>query len=369
MTPSIVRRLGLSGLILAVTAGLVATAPTASAAPQPGTPGASATWLTQQLTRGVIHDEQYDFDDYGLTADTGFALAAIEGQSPALRKLRKALGKHVRSWTTGVDFGSTDVYAGSTAKALVFAQTTGADRKSFGGVNLAKQLEALVTASGAAKGRIHDQSTDDYANTIGQAYAANGLSAAGSPKAKSAITFLLKQQCSKGYFRLYFADASAADQGCDGAPKAERAPDTDATALAVVQLLSIEKPNRKVRAAVGDAITWLRHAQEADGSFGGGPATEASNANSTGLAGYTLAQAGYCPAASRAAAWVAKLQVTGDLAGTPLEGEFGAIAYDGKALSAAKKRGIGVEQRDQFRRATAQAAPVLLYRGGVGCPG
>ena len=369
MTSSIVGRLGLPALVLAVTTGFVATAPTASAAPQAASPEASATWLTHQLTRGVIHDQQYDFDDYGLTADTGFALAAIEGQSPALRKLRKALGKHVRSWTTGVDFGSTDVYAGSTAKALVFAQTTGADRKSLGGVNLAKQLAALVTASGPAKGRIHDQSTDDFANTIGQAYAANGLAAAGSPSAKSAINFLLEQQCSKGFFRLYFADASAADQSCDGAPKAERAPDTDATALAVVQLLSLEKPNRKVRTAVGDAVAWLRNAQEADGSFGGGPATEASNANSTGLAGYALAQAGYCPAASRASTWIAKLQITGNLAGTPLEGESGAIAYDRKALDAAKKHGIGVKQRDQFRRATAQAAPALLYRAGVGCPG
>ena len=370
MTSSILRRLGALSLALAVTGGLVAAAPQASAAPPAGSPDTAATWLTQQLTQGVIHDEQYDFDDYGLTADTGFALAAIEGQSPALRTLRKALGKHVRSWTTGVDFGSADVYAGSTAKALVFAQTTGTDRKSFGGVNLAKQLEALVTASGAAKGRIHDQSTDDYANTIGQAYAANGLAAAGSPKAKSALKFLLEQQCSKGYFRLYFADASATDQTCDGAATAaDRAADTDATAIALVNLLSIERLSPKAQDALHKAISWLKRTQKADGSFGGGTATEASNSNSTGLAGFALAQADWCPNASRAAAWVAKLQIAGAVAGTPLKGESGAIAYDRKSFNAAKKNGIGVEQRDQFRRATAQAAPVLLYGAGVGCPG
>ena len=368
MTSSTVRRLAAATFALAVACGAVAAAPSASAAPQPAPPQAGADWLVGQLTHGLIHDDQYDFDDYGLTADTGFALAAIEGQGPALRKLRVALGKHVASWTTGVDFGSTDVYAGSTAKALVFAQTTGKDRRSFGGVNLAKQLEGLVSTSGATKGRIHDQASDDFANTIGQAYAANGLAAAGSSKAKSAIRFLLEQQCSKGFFRLYFADPAAADQSCDAAPRAERAPDTDATAIAVVQLLSLEKPNRKVQAAVHSAVNWLRRAQESDGSFGGGPATKASNANSTGLAGYALAQADYCPAASRAAAWVARLQITPGLTG-PLKGEAGAIAYDAKALRAAKKDGIGVEQRDQFRRATAQAAPVLLYRAGAGCPG
>ena len=97
--------------------------------------------------RDRVHNDQYDFDDYGLTADTGFALAPIEGRSPALRTLRKSLGKHVASWTTGVDFGSADVYAGSTAKALVFAQTTGSDRRSFGGVNLAKQLATCLPSA------------------------------------------------------------------------------------------------------------------------------------------------------------------------------------------------------------------------------
>jgi len=369
MTSSILRRFGALTLTIALGSAAVAAAPSASAARPPAPPEAGADWLVGQLTHGLVHNDQYDFDDYGLTADTGFALAAIDGRTPALRGLRKSLGKHVASWTTGVDFGSTDVYAGSTAKALVFAQTTGRARTSFGGVNLAKQLEGLVGTSGATQGRIHDQATDDFANTIGQAYAANALAAAGSPLAKSVTGFLLEQQCSKGFFRLYFADPTATDQSCDAAPRAERAPDTDATALAVVQLLSIDKPGHKVRAAIGAALRWLRKAQASDGSFGGGPATKASNANSTGLAGYALAQAGYCPAAGRAAAWVADLQVTPALAVGRLKGEAGAIAYDAKSLKAAKKAGIGVKQSDQFRRATAQAAPVLLYRGGVGCPG
>ena len=97
MTSSILRRLGALTLTIALGSAAVAAAPSASAAPRPTPPAAGADWLVTQLTGGVIHDDQYDFDDYGLTADTGFALAAIEGQSPALRKLRAALGKHVAS--------------------------------------------------------------------------------------------------------------------------------------------------------------------------------------------------------------------------------------------------------------------------------
>jgi hypothetical protein len=350
--------------------GLVATGASASAAAKPVDPEISASWLSRQLTDGIVHNDSFDFDDFGLTADIGFAVAAIEGNSPALRKIRKALGKNVKSWTTGIDFGGSDVFAGSTAKALVFAQTVGANPKKYGGTNLVKQLRALVTTSGPTKGRIQDVSTSgDFANTIGQSFAATGLSNAGDAAGRPALKFLLKQQCRKGFFRLDFSDKALADQTCDGAATpADRAPDTDTTALAVLNLLSLERPSPKARAAVGKAVKWLRKTQKANGSFGGGPSTEASNANSTGLAGWALASADYCPEAARASRWVAKLTVSGDVSETSLAGQKGAIAYDKAALRAAESAGISDAVRDQFRRATAQAAPALLYQSGVGCP-
>jgi hypothetical protein len=57
---------------------------------------------------------------------------------------------------------------------------------------------------------------------------------------------------------------------------------------------------------------------------------------------------------------VGRLQVQGHLRGTPLAGEQGGIAYDAAALRAAHKSGIGDTTRDQWRRATTQAAPGLL---------
>jgi hypothetical protein len=370
MSSSIAHRLGAALVAGALATGMVAAGPSASAAPKPVDPDVSATWLSKQLTNGVVHNAQFDFDDYGLTADVGFALAALEGNSPTLRKLTKALSKHVESWTTGVDFGSSDVYAGSTAKALVFAQTVGKNPKKFGGTNLVKQLTALVSTSGPTKGRIQDFSTSgDFANTLGQSFAATGLANAEVGAGKAALKFLLKQQCKKGFFRLEFSATSAADQSCDGAAPADRAPDTDVTALAVINLLSLEHPSPKARNAVGKAVKWLRRSQKDDGSYGGGPATEASNANSTGLAGWALASADWCPNAARAARWLTKLTVTSAEAGTKLKRERGAVAYDRTAFKAGLVNGIDDSSRDQWIRATAQAAPALAYQSGVGCPG
>ena len=75
-------------LALGLTAG--ATTPASAAAGRP------ADWLESQLTDGLVHNDTYDFDDYGLTADTGMALAAIGGHRPAVRKITRAPSRAVR---------------------------------------------------------------------------------------------------------------------------------------------------------------------------------------------------------------------------------------------------------------------------------
>ena len=327
----------------------VGTTATASATPADRT----GNWLDSQLTKGLIHNDQFKSDDYGLTADTAIALSAVGGHRKAVREVRAALGKRVDSWTTGVDFGSTDVYAGSVAKAVVLAQTIGANPKSFGGVNLVNRLNRLVSTKPGTVGRVQDKSSyADYANTLGQAFAAAGLANAHSAKAPAVVGFLLKQQCKGGFFRLDLAPATAKDQTCDGAAAKNRVPDTDATALAVINLQSIKDPSPRIKRAIAAGNHWLLRKQAANGSFGGSRTTKAANANSTGLAAWALGQAGECKPAQRAARWVSKLQF------------HGAIAYDAAALRTAKEDGITTEKRDQWRRASAQAAPGLTYLAG-----
>lgn len=347
----------------ALTVGLTLT-PTPAQAGAPW--DASARWLTKQLTDGVVHNDAFDFDDYGLTADVGFALIALGDRERTVRDIRRALARNVESWTTGVDFGGNDVFAGSTAKALVFAQASGGNPRSFGGVDLVKQTSRRVSNDEPIIGRLEDKSSSgDFANTIGQAFAAQGLAAAKSRKADEALRFLLKQQCSKGWFRLNFTKSkNKKDQTCDaGNPRTASAPDTDATALALLSLLALPKHTKAVTAAIDRAVGWLKRKQRKNGSFGGGPATEAPNANSTGLAAWALGSAGACDIAHDAAVWVSKLQ----LSRSSVRGEGGAIAYDRAAYKTAVAEGIGDAERDQFRRATAQAAPSLVFVVVDGC--
>jgi hypothetical protein len=319
----------------------------------------AAVWLDTQLTDGLVHNDQYDFDDLGLSADVALGLGAL-GDTATVGEIVAALAPRVDEWTTYED----DVYAGSVAKAVVVAQTAGQDPRDFGGVDLVQRLQRRVADKGVIEGRIRDKAAVDYSNTIGQAFAALGLARAESPKAGPALRFLLKQQCSQGFYRLGFARIGADKQGCDAGGDKLSVADTDVTALAVLQLDALPRKSKRVRASIADAKAWLKRAQRVNGSFGGGPSTDRPNANSTGLAAWALGETGVCAPASRAAEWVAGLQVSGDVTGTPLEGEVGAIAYNRAAYTAGESDGITVESRDQWRRTSSQAAPGLRFVAG-----
>jgi hypothetical protein len=175
-------------------------------------------------------------------------------------------------------------------------------------------------------------------------------------------SFLLEQQCADGYFRLSFTTSkTATDQTCDGGTAAQSAPDTDVTALFVITMQQFAG-DPEIASALGNAQDWLEGQQHADGSFGGGPSTEAANANSTGLAGWALALRGNEDAAAKAAAWVRAHQITNVGACTPYDSaDLGAIAYDNAARNALRGSKIDETTEDQFRRATSQALPVLQW--------
>jgi hypothetical protein len=353
----------------ALAVSLVAAGEPARAAVAPSSPsGHGATWLAGQLNaEGLIHNSDFGFDDYGLTIDTAFALASLGGHQSAVDAARKALAGSVDSYTTGKDFGLPDVYASATAKLLVAAERLGGNERSFGGTNLVSRLQKLVITTGPAKGRIQDKSDTDFANTLGQAYAVEGLTVTGSDLAKPTLSFLLAQQCSKGYFRLDFATSKTKAQSCDAGSAKSSAPDTDATASVVLALTALDSSKPAVKTSIASALRWLKQHQGGNGSFGGSRTTAAANTNSTGLAGWALGVNGVCGRAAKAASWIKKRQLEGSQLTSALKGERGAIAYDGKALKAAGNDGITVKTRDQWRRATAQAAPALAYLSTTGC--
>ncbi|MGD9960907.1 hypothetical protein [Nocardioides sp.] len=355
----------MSATALTIPLAMTTFASTATAVSDPKPVAAGASWLAAQVPAGVVHNDQYDFDDYGLSIDAALAFAGA-GQRPAkVQQISDAIAAHVDSYTTGVDFGSSDVYAGSTAKAAVLAQTAGDDAAAYGGVDLIARLEGLVSTTAPIAGRIEDDFTPgpfagDFANVIGQAFAAQALAAVDSAQAPAVTSFLLQQQCSPGYFRVSFtADKTATDQSCDGATGSA---DTDATAL-VVLALEDQVTDPDVADALDAAVNWLVEQQAADGSFtSGDPLTPDKNTNSTGLAGWALGDLGHPTEAIAAATWVRR-NLAADTAPctTKLTSQRGALAYNGPALVAGRTDGITVETMDQWRRASAQALPVLQW--------
>lgn len=343
--------------VLGATAGLAVSASLTAATGASAAPDdRSGRWLVGQLDDGIMYNSQFDYDDYGLTADAGTALMEIGGRRGALAKIRTRLQQGVDEWTTF----DGDVYAGSTAKALAYSVSSKSRPRDFGGVNLVRRTAALVSSQAPIKGRIQDRSDGtDYANTIGQAFAVQGLRSVGHAKSRPALRFLLKQQCEAGYFRLGFAAADEPKQACDAGAAEESTPNTDATSLALLSLHRLPRKTKAVRQAIVAGTRWLASEQREDGSLGGGPGTEAgSNTNSTGLAAWAMGEQGRCRDARQAARWVEGLALGN-----------GALAYDQDAYDTAQDGGIQEGTRDQFRRATAQAAPGLQYLNLRACRG
>ena len=347
----------LTASALAVGTLAVGSAPALAARAGAAEEKRAVQWLAAELgPEDLLVNEQFDFTDVGLSIDAGLAMLGSGRKGAVARDIAAAAAGEVEAYTRGGDFDPGAVYAGATAKLAAYTVMTGGDPTDVGGTDLLAQLEGVTADAGPSAGRIADQSGfGDFANTIGQAFAATALSRAGSPEAAAAVDFLLAQQCADGYFRLPFtADAAAPDQSCDAAGGQ---PSVDTTGLVLLQLVEVKGFGAKVRRATSAATTWLASVQSGNGAFGTGVDGEGANSNSTGLAGWALAELGSCGKARKAARWVADLQVD-DTEG-PLAAERGAIAFDRAAMDAGRTDGITTETRDQWRRATAQATALL----------
>lgn len=353
-------------LLVASTLAVTVLGQPATAAPKPtpaktddGAITLAGTWLKRELSGGLMAGD--GFTDYGLTIDSGLALDQA-GDKAGVTVINTALQPKISEYISGDAFGDVgSTYAGATAKAATFARVAGANPTSYGGVNLITRLEDRVSATAPIVGRVQDASTfGDFANVIGQGYAARALTEAKSKRAADATAFLLAQQCTSGFFRESFTkDKTATVQGCiEG--KADSAASLDATALAVVNLLESGSHDKSVADAVAKAGAWLATQQKASGAFGAGGV--GANTNSTGLAGWALGLLKNREAATKAAVWVRKQQpIETNKCRSALTKETGAIGYQPAVVKDARNVGITDETADQWRRATAQAMAVLQW--------
>lgn len=351
---------------LAVTglaAGLVLAGPAEAAT---GPARSSTTWLGNQLTEGLVESEYDDgtgtyvgYTDFGLTLDVFYALDEVgvrhRQQNAILGAIEPRAGEYTDAWST---------YAGAVGKLLTAVQAEGVDPATYASGDLLPRLEELVEDSGPEQGRAKDAppaaapATADTSNTFGQSFVVTALTNAGSDEADEAVEFLLQQQCDAGFFRESMGTSTFT---CESGTAEESRPDIDATATAVTALRTIRDDlpvalRDDVQSALRKGARWLVSQQRRSGTFSGG-----ANTNSTGLAATALAETGRTAAARKAARWVNKLRVTPRMARrTALrKADVGAIAFDVAALRQAKRNGLARDDRYQWRRSTAQAAPAL----------
>lgn len=336
---------------------LVVTSAPAAAAADPVPAERAADWLETQLTDGIVHNDQYDFDDIALSADLGLALAKYGGREDTVAEIAAAVEPRAHDeWYTYPNEGTTVLLAGSLAKTAAFARAAGSDLSDFGGYDLVAMLEGTVSTSGPTTGRVQDENNPfGDTNLFGQAYAAQVLFEEGSAQAGPVLDFLLDQQCSEGWFRLDFSARDQADQSCDADPAAVA--DTDATALALATMMQLH--DDALVPAIDKAEAWLLDTQYANGAWDGRPNSPEPNANSTALVGSVLAELGDTDEALKAAAWVRAHQLVNVGGCTTFKSaDTGAVAWN-NAVRSKLQRGIKPGLQDQARRATAGGLAIL----------
>lgn len=368
-------------LSTAALAAGVLVAPPASADPSPALRSAKAAvstdstpstiaaeWIADELQDGLMVTK---FGvDYGLTIDTAMALSTVSGQGATVTAINTALEPRIGDY---IGDGAKESYAGALAKTAAFARTAKKNPTSYAGVNLITRLEertANVPADPAAEpqaaaiaGRIFDKSeSGNNANVVGQSYAVRALTLANSAEAGAARDFLLKQQCTSGYFRLGFDRADVPSQACTEGVAGSTA-DPDATALAVINLVESGDKTPAVQAALAKAGTWLKARQRNSGAFRSSGTDAQINTNTTAIAGYALGLLQERDAAQKAALWVRKNQpVDKYKCRTALTKDTGAVAFrKDRTLGDAKTAGIPADARDEWRRATSQAILGLQF--------
>ncbi len=303
---------------------------------------ADAEWALPGFTPGSV--------DVGLTLDALLALGA-DGRSatPSAAAVTDVISEHTTNYVSWAPTYPDVTIAGSMAKVLFAAVVQGHDVGDFAGWDLEAELRSMMQTAGPQTGRFSDDDPEfgsDSSNGFSQTLAVLGLARTPGGVPDEAVRYLLAQQCPGGGFRTSFTSGAS----CTSATAA----DTDATAMAVQALLVVDR-TPEVRAGLSMGAAWLLAKQDpTTGAFGGTGVTAALNSNSSGLAAQALRAIGQTDVADAAATWISTIQLDPATAGAG-DVDLGAIAYNRGAFDSAVAGGIPANNRDQWRRVTAQA--------------
>jgi hypothetical protein len=301
---SVIRSPVRAAVVLATVALACATSAAPALASCPPTAGQTASgWLARQMVAGSHFTEVYSgvtYPEQGETIDAVFAFAATRSAN--------RYGARAMAWlaepsvlSNYIGNGSTESYAGATAKIALAAEVRGLNPADFGKVNLLKRLGKLLRPSG----RYSDHSAyGDYSDAFSQSLAIIALGRDGGAPAR-AVNFLISGECKNGGFPLYFYQRTCAS-------------DTDSTAMDVQALLATGRMAAAIR-----GLKWLASMQQRNGGFDAAGGAR-PNANTTGLAGEAFSVAGWAKQATGARKFLLSLQ----LGCSAKASQRGAIAFD-----------------------------------------
>ena len=301
---------------------------------------------------------QFDVDDYGLTIDFGLGLDDVGGHAaPRHDDQPTRWPTNVDNYTTGVDFGTVDIYAGPTAKAAVLAQSPARDPRASAGSTSSQRLEARVTDAGRSPAASRtERSTDDFANSSARRSRPAALTEAGSREgsagadvpARAAVLRASSASTSpKQDARRPDLRRRQRPDRRPPTPTSPRSPSSSCSALPTQPTVTRRRRQRPT--------AWLG-AQQNNGSFGGGPSTEASNTNSTGLAAWALGDVGARRRGRAAALGARPAGRRRRLRHAARRREVVRSPTTGRAAGRRRPTASPTRPRDQWRRATGPGA-------------
>lgn len=149
-------------------------------------------------------------------------------------------------------------------------------------------LGLAAPAHAAGTTGLYGSADPTYDGVYRQSIAIIGLTSNGVKPSTAAVTWLTNQQCKDGSFQEFRADTT---KPCDAVDAANgKGPDSNATSLAVLALMSIDNTNLASNSVISSAVKsadsaglWLSKNQNADGGWAYYPGSP-SDSNSTGLA-------------------------------------------------------------------------------------
>lgn len=391
--PRVAARVLAVATALAVALGVLTLTPGPAQARDLARASTNSQWLADQLENGTYPNPlNPDIVDFGLMIDAVYAMHA-SGDSALAQPILSHLDdqNHADEYYTSGAFlfdcdnpenpnpteaeSDTDTWftGGATAKTLLAALVSGRNPRDFGGRDLVAATRAAVSTEPNTLGKVRDYTThescEDYvsdnANTFGQVLAVISFAALGQND-PTAIDALLTQQCTEGFFRIfyYYREDGSLNTCDEGKELGQSYEDGDSTGFALSALLAARAAGATgLDDEIDRTVGWLVENQDAGGGWGGGFGTEAPNTNSTGLIVQALAQAG-APAdvIADGEAYLKSAQATAAQdSGNALAGDIGAIAYNPADYQDAKTSGIA--GLDTWIRAGAQASLGLSQVG------